>query len=247
MKKILMIIFMYIIASNSFYGVVNKEEETTDYQNTVQENVVQNEIVEQESEDTANKEENLVEQTDNLVTQENNKDSTEKKETQENKQNYKNSEVQKTQEKNNVQDKSTNTTVNIKQEERNDKSNTQTATSSEQNKNTKKVDLSKYSYYEKASDGSYKAFMEDKTELNKLKTLIDSVVNSFGYKNIKVTADSSLTKDGTMYFTANKTNVENLVYDSEGFNIYYYAIKEYWISPNGTESYFQTRSYIKVK
>ena len=56
---------MYIIASNSFYGVVNKEEETTDYQNTVQENVVQNEIVEQESEDTANKEENLVEQTDN--------------------------------------------------------------------------------------------------------------------------------------------------------------------------------------
>ena len=42
-------------------------------------------------------------------------------------------------------------------------------------------------------------------------------------------------------------NVENLVYDTEGFTIYYYSVKEYHISTDGTATYFQTRSYIKVR
>ena len=83
--------------------------------------------------------------------------------------------------------------------------------------------------------------------MNKLKNLIDSSISNFGYKNVKIVEDSSLAKSGVRYFTANKTNVDNLVYDSDGFGIYYYAVKEYIISKDGTESYFQTRSYIKVK
>lgn len=109
------------------------------------------------------------------------------------------------------------------------------------------INLSKYNFYEKQPNGTYKGFIEDQAEINKLKGLIDSAINNFGYKNMKVVLDSSLAKSGTMYFTANKTNVENVVYNSEGFGIYYYAIKEYYISANGTETFFQTRSYIKVK
>lgn len=117
----------------------------------------------------------------------------------------------------------------------------------EEKNEQKKIDLSKYDYYEKGIDGTYKGFIYDEAEITKLKLLIDEAINSFGYKNMKIIVDSSLAKDGTRYFTANKTNVENLVYDSEGFNIYYYAVKEYFISADGVEKYFQTRSYIKVK
>ena len=67
------------------------------------------------------------------------------------------------------------------------------------------------------------------------------------YKNVTVKQDSSLARNGTRYFTANSVNVENEVYDSEGFTICYYAVKEYLISSDGTEKFFQNRSYIKVK
>lgn len=127
------------------------------------------------------------------------------------------------------------------------KNNGQAIAVNSNNQNINKIDLSKYSYYEKGSDGSYKGFIEDKGEINKLKNLIDSAIKNFGYKNVKIVVDSSLAKSGARYFTANKTNVDNLVYDSDGFGIYYYAVKEYIISKDGTESYFQTRSYIKVK
>ena len=83
--------------------------------------------------------------------------------------------------------------------------------------------------------------------MSKLKTLIDTAINEFGYTNVKIVQDSSLPKIGLRSFTANKTNVENLVYDSDGFTICYYAVKEYHISSDGTETLFQTRSYIKVK
>lgn len=192
-------------------------------ENISNENVVTNEEKEEQPEITTNKVENTVEQK-NAVTQKTTQSTTTQSQKQEDKK-LNNSKVQETKEK----------------------TNTQQTTSYQESQSTKKVDLSKYSYYEKATDGSYKAFLIDRAEINKLKGLIDNAINNFGYKNIKIIEDSSLSKDGTMYFTANKTNVENAVYDSEGFTIYYYAVKEYLISANGTENYFQTRSYIKVK
>lgn len=112
---------------------------------------------------------------------------------------------------------------------------------------TKKIDLSKYDYYEESINGSYKGFVRDDAEMSKLKSLIDTCISEFGYTNVKVVQDSSLARSGLRSFTANKTNVENAVYDSDGFTICYYAVKEYHISNDGTESLFQTRSYIKVK
>lgn len=127
----------------------------------------------------------------------------------------------------------------------NNKNISQTTTVNQSNQN--KVNLSKYSFYEKLADGSYKGFIPDQAEMNKLKSLIDTSIKNFGYKNTKVVLDSSLAKNGARYFTANKTNVDNIVYNSEGFSLCYYAVKEYLISTNGTEKYFQTRSYLKVK
>ena len=127
----------------------------------------------------------------------------------------------------------------------NNKNTSQTTTVNQSNQN--KVNLSKYSFYEKLTDGSYKGFIPDQAEMNKLKSLINNSIKNFGYKNTKVVLDSSLAKNGTRYFTANKTNVDNIVYNSEGFSLCYYAVKEYLISTNGTEKFFQTRSYLKVK
>ena len=270
MKKFLIIVFMSLIASGSYYGLsTKKEEKSKDFQNTVQEtiqeNVVQNEISEEkqeniieQQENTTNTEVNAIEQpkestkepeniekpqidiAENQAIQDNTKKNQKEKDTNINKKN----EIPETKQKTNELDENSKKTTDTKQTEQNNKNINQSV---KETQNTKKVDLSKYAYYEKATDGSYKAFMIDKTEIDKLKGLIDSVIDNLGYKNIKVVEDSSLSRDGTMYFTANKTNVENLVYDSEGFTIYYYAIREYHISPNGTENYFQTRSYIKVK
>lgn len=51
MKKILMIIFMYIIASNSYYGLVNeKGEKITDFQNT--ENIITTEQTQEQKDET---------------------------------------------------------------------------------------------------------------------------------------------------------------------------------------------------
>mgnify|MGYP004444424159 FL=1 len=83
--------------------------------------------------------------------------------------------------------------------------------------------------------------------MSKLKSLIDNAIAEFGYTNVKIVQDSFLARSGLRSFTANKANVENAVYDSDGFTICYYAVKEYHISSDGTETLFQTRSYIKVK
>ena len=112
---------------------------------------------------------------------------------------------------------------------------------------TKKIDLSKYDYYEESINGSYKGFIKDTAEMSKLKSLIDNAICEFGYTNVKVVQDSSIAQSGLRSFTANKTNVENAVYNSNGFTISYYAVKEYHISSDGTKSLFQSRSYIKVK
>lgn len=110
----------------------------------------------------------------------------------------------------------------------------------------KKVDLSKYSRYENALNGGYKAYMKNDSEMNKLKGLIDTCIKEFGYTDVKVIPSSSII-GSTQSFTANKTNVENKVYNSEDFTIYYYAETEYHITAEGTETIFQYRSYIKVQ
>lgn len=116
----------------------------------------------------------------------------------------------------------------------------------EPKKEIKKVDLSKYSRYENALNGGYKAYMKSDSEMNKLKGLIDNCIKEFGYTNVKVVPSSSII-GSTQSFTANKTNVENKVFNSEDFTIYYYAEAEYHITAEGTESIFQNRSYIKVQ
>ena len=108
------------------------------------------------------------------------------------------------------------------------------------------VDLSKYSRYESALNGGYKAYMKSDSEMSKLRNLIDTCIKEFGYTNVKVVPSSSIV-GSTQSFTANKTNVENKVYNSEYFTIYYYAEAEYHITANGDETIFQYRSYIKVQ
>lgn len=114
---------------------------------------------------------------------------------------------------------------------------------------TKKIDLSKYDYNENGLNGTYKGFIKDTAEIEKLKSLINTCIKENDYKNVKVESqgDSSLARSNLRYFTANKTNVNNAINDCDGFTISYYAVKEYHISANGTETFFQTRSYIKVK
>ncbi len=116
----------------------------------------------------------------------------------------------------------------------------------EPKKEIKKIDLSKYSRYENALNGGYKAYIKSDSEMNKLKGLIDTCIKEFGYTNVKVIPSSSIV-GSTQSFTANKTNVENKVFNSEDFTIYYYAEVEYHITAEGTETIFQYRSYIKVQ
>ena len=241
MKRIILICIILLITNYGYYGKTDKQEEK----------ITQNESKEEEQKDSINEGENVIEQKENTSTEEITQNVSTQNEKQENKKTDKSNQVQITKEQSNGQNQSSTVITNTKETTNNNKSNTQTTALNNQNQNTntnKSVDLSKYSYYEKTTNGGYKAFIVDRTEINKLRGLIDNVINSFGYKNIKIVEDSSLSRDGTtMYFTANKTNVENAVYDSEGFTIHYYALKEYSVSSNGTEKYFQTRAYIKVK
>ena len=66
MKKFLIILFMSLITGSSYYGLVTKkQEQSKDFQNTVQEtvqeNVVQNEISEEIQENAVSEVENIVE------------------------------------------------------------------------------------------------------------------------------------------------------------------------------------------
>lgn len=116
----------------------------------------------------------------------------------------------------------------------------------EPKKETVKIDLSKYDRYENALNGGYKAYKKSDSEMSKLRGLIDTCLKELGYTNVNIIASNSKLEN-TQYFTANKTNVENKVYNSEDFTIYYYAEAEYHITPEGAENIFQYRSYIKVK
>ena len=253
MKKILIIIIMSLMAGNGCYSLLRpKEKQQTDSQNIVQESVVETSIPgekqEEKTEITENPDEQKQDEATKETTDETVQNTSKPKETVDAKTTSKKDEVQTAKQKSNGQTQSSKTVTPTKQTtQSNTQCNNQASSPNKASQSSNKVDLSKFSYYQKMADGSYKAFLVDTGEINKLKGLINNAINNFGYKNIKLVADSSLTKDGTMYFTANKTNVENAVYDSEGFTIHYYAVKEYSVSQNGTERYFQTRSYIKVK
>ncbi len=132
--------------------------------------------------------------------------------------------------------------ANISDKKQENQNNSQTT---EQKTPEVQLNLAKYDRYEKALNGGYTCFKRNATEISKLRNLINQAIRDFGYTDVQVKEDSSIISN--RYFTANKTNVENMVYDSEGFKIYYYAETEYGLTADGRETVFQVRSYIKVK
>ena len=237
--SILTIILIIIISVIVYIQVQSKTKEVATLDNNIS--------TEEETEET--KDENLVTNEEVLENTEDNYEEI----TNEN-------EVIETKEESNT--KVTNKNTNEKTNVETPKTNNQSSTSSGNNKpqetteeetkqeepveEVKKVDLSKYSRYESALNGGYKAYMKSDSEMTKLRNLIDTCIKEFGYTNVKVVPSSSIV-GSTQSFTANKTNVENKVYNSEYFTIYYYAEAEYHITANGDETIFQYRSYIKVQ
>ena len=114
----------------------------------------------------------------------------------------------------------------------------------EKNEEQVKIDFSKYDRYYAGLNGGYTCFRKNTEETQKLKLLIETVLQEFGYTNVKIVEDNSINKD--RYFTANKINVQNAIYDSDGFTIHYYAETEYYLSETGAEIVFQIRSYIQI-
>ena len=237
--SILTIILIIIISVIVYIQVQSKTKEVATLDNNIS--------TEEETEET--KDENLVTNEEVLEnTEDNNEEITNE------------NEVIETKEESNT--KVTNKNTNEKTNVETPKTNNQSSTSSGNNKpqetteeetkqeepveEVKKVDLSKYSRYESALNGGYKAYMKSDSEMTKLRNLIDTCIKEFGYTNVKVVPSSSIV-GSTQSFTANKTNVENKVYNSEYFTIYYYAEAEYHITANGDETIFQYRSYIKVQ
>lgn len=132
--------------------------------------------------------------------------------------------------------------TNIVNKEQTNQNNSSTT---EQKKPEVQLNLSKYDRYEKGLNGGYKCFKKNTSEISKLRSLINEAIQEFGYTDVRIVEDGSIISN--RYFTANKTNVENGVYDSEGFTIHYYAETEYILTADGRESIFQVRSYLKVK
>ena len=248
--SILTVILIIIISVIVYIQVQNKTKEVATLDNNIS--------TEEETEET--KDENLVTNEEVLEnTEDNNEEITNENEVIETKEET-TQVAQGTKEESNT--KVTNKNTNEKTNEETPKTNNQSSTSSGNNKpqetiseepkqeepveEIKKVDLSKYSRYESALNGGYKAYMKSDSEMSKLRNLIDTCIKEFGYTNVKVVPSSSIV-GSTQSFTANKTNVENKVYNSEYFTIYYYAEAEYHITANGDETIFQYRSYIKVQ
>lgn len=253
-KKIISLVIVALIGALVITAlIINKTKAKGDYIESSNENVNETQKNDEENEinteiENHNLNDNTTKVIENIASNEENSNTTKNNIVNETKSssNIKNKQQNDISHKTNTNSR-TNCSTTTTQATTTNKNNGQAIAVNSNNQNINKIDLSKYSYYEKGSDGSYKGFIEDKGEINKIKNLIDSAIKNFGYKNVKTVVDSSLAKSGARYFTANKTNVDNLVYDSDGFGIYYYAVKEYIISKDGTESYFQTRSYIKVK
>ena len=106
------------------------------------------------------------------------------------------------------------------------------------------LDFSKYDRYYPALNGGYTCFKKNPEEIAKLRNLLEAAIQEFGYTNITLVEDSSIVSN--RYFTANKTNAQNVVYNAEYFTIHYYAETEYTLSADGTEHIFQLRSYTKL-
>ena len=248
--SILTVILIIIISVIVYIQVQNKTKEVATLDNNIS--------TEEETEET--KDENLATNEEVIEnTEDNNEEITNENEVIETKEET-TQVAQETKEESNT--KVTNKNTNEKTNVETPKTNNQSSTSSGNNKpqeptkeetkqeepveEVKKVDLSKYSRYESALNGGYKAYMKSDSEMTKLRNLIDTCIKEFGYTNVKVVPSSSIV-GSTQSFTANKTNVENKVYNSEYFTIYYYAEAEYHITANGDETIFQYRSYIKVQ
>lgn len=219
---------------------ITKEETQETKDEITKENVTNEEKIEnteENKEDT--KEEN------NQDTKEENTKNTKDKITQNTKDNKK-AETQKTNSgevtQNTVKQPQTTTTLNDNSSNQNKKEETKVE---EPKKETVKIDLSKYDRYETLSSG-YKAYKKSDSEMTKLRELIDTCIKEMGYTNVKV-VPSNTKPNNAQAFTANKVNVENKVYNSEDFTIYYYAEAEYHITAEGNESIFQYCSYIKVQ
>ena len=108
----------------------------------------------------------------------------------------------------------------------------------------KQLDFSKYDRYYNAMNGGYTCFKKNPEEIAKLKSLIEDAIKEFEYENVGMNEDSSMINE--RYFTANKTNVQNVVYNSDYFTILYYAETEYGLTKDGVERINQIRSYMKV-
>lgn len=106
------------------------------------------------------------------------------------------------------------------------------------------LDFSKYDRYYPALNGGYSCFKKNPEEIAKLRSLLEAAIEEFGYTNVTLVEDSSIISD--RYFTANKTNVQNVVYNAEYFTIHYYCETEYGLTKDGVESIFQIRSYTKI-
>lgn len=106
------------------------------------------------------------------------------------------------------------------------------------------LDFSKYDRYYPALNGGYTCFKKNPEEIAKLKSIIEDAIKEFGYEDVIIIEDSSIISE--RYFTANKTNVQNLVYNSDYFTILYYAETEYGLTKEGNERINQVRSYTKV-
>lgn len=223
-----------VLATNSNISTEENNEETKDENTITDEENIEN--TEENNEEITNEEQNIETKDESTTTQV----------TQETKEiSSKQTTTESTNEKTNVGTQKTNTETSVS----NNTQQTQASTSNEsenQGTTTKIIDLTKYDRYEEALNGGYKAYIKSDSEMNKLKGLIETCINEFGYTSVKVVSSSSIV-GSTQSFTANKTNVENKVYNSEGFTIYYYAEAEYHITADGTETIFQYRSYIKVQ
>lgn len=241
----------------------NKDMEVKEIEYKEEKNELENKEVKEKIENKTVEEEEVKEETKEVKTDNNKKENISVSKKENTIKEEKNAEIKKEQQpkaneikeneiKENPAPKNNNETANEQppKQENTEQTNTPEITIPEPVQNepkTQQIDLSKYDFYENSINGGYKGFIRDSQEIAKLRNLINASINEFGYTNVSVVEDSSIAKSGASYFTANARNVENLVYDSEGFSIHYYAVKEYHISADGTETYFQTRSYIKVK
>lgn len=254
-STIILVIIIGLIGLFVFYKVQQKEK-TVEVSKINDTEITEEKIVEETKDENASNNE-LVQNTNEEVKEK----TEEKQESQETK------EQKETNEKNNqeTKEKVNTETQKIKENNNSNKNNSNSQQTTNQVTNSKietpkqeekqpeitktepaKIDLSKYDRYENALNGGYKAYKKSDSEMNKLKGLIDTCIKEFGYTNVKVIPSSSIV-GSTQSFTANKTNVENKVFNSEDFTIYYYAEAEYHITAEGTETIFQYRSYIKVQ